>query len=105
MVDAPFWDEGPRVWNKRDANAPKEAVYVGRPSKWGNPYTHLPQSTAASVRVLSRDDAITMYRWWITEGGGRHLLEDLHELRGNDLVCWCAPRACHAQILLELANV
>lgn len=26
------------------------------------------------------------------------------ELRGKDLVCWCAPLPCHADILLELAN-
>jgi hypothetical protein len=28
----------------------------------------------------------------------------LPELRGKDLVCWCAPDACHADVLLELAN-
>lgn len=28
----------PRVWNKRDPNVPPDAVYVGRPSKWGNDF-------------------------------------------------------------------
>ena len=33
-----------------------------------------------------------------------HLLKDLPELKGKDLVCWCAPAPCHADILVELAN-
>jgi hypothetical protein len=32
------------------------------------------------------------------------LLVDLHELRGKDLVCWCAPHRCHAEVLAELAD-
>jgi hypothetical protein len=28
----------------------------------------------------------------------------LHELRGKDLVCWCAPKPCHGDVLLRLAN-
>ena len=33
------------------------------------------------------------------------LSDDLEELRGKDLVCWCAPLPCHADVLLRLANV
>jgi len=32
------------------------------------------------------------------------LLAALPELRGKDLVCWCSPLPCHADVLLELAN-
>jgi hypothetical protein len=28
----------------------------------------------------------------------------LHELRGKDLICWCAPERCHADVLIELVN-
>ena len=48
-------------------------------------------------------EAIALYREWIIKKiatGER----DITELRGKDLVCWCAPLPCHADILLELAN-
>lgn len=78
-------------------------IYIGRPSKWGNPFTHIAdKKTAAQFVVSSRDEAVEAYREWITEGEGKHLLEDLHELRGKVLGCWCAPKACHGDILLKL---
>ena len=80
-----------RVWNKRDPNCPKDAVYVGRPTKWGNPYK--------IGRDGSRLVVIESYRRWLEAGR-----DDPTELRGKDLVCWCAPQPCHADILLEVAN-
>lgn len=92
----------PRVLNKRKSGVPDGAVYVGRPSKWGNPFTHIPDGTLAKYVVDTRDEAVDRYReYLLTENP---LLADLHELRGKDLVCWCAPQRCHADILLELAN-
>ena len=88
----------PKVWNKRDKNVPKDAVYVGRPSKWGNPFT---------VERYGRGTAIQMFAEWIGhhENAGFKLGVDAKlELKGKDLVCWCAPRPCHADILLEIAN-
>lgn len=78
-------------------------VYCGRPSKWGNPFSHQ-YGTLAEYRVNTREEAIAAYRQWITEGEGRFLLKDLHELRGKTLGCWCAPRPCHCDVLIELAN-
>jgi hypothetical protein len=94
----------PRVYNKRDPDVPADAVYVGRPTKWGNPFTHLDGHTMAFYHVETRKEAVEMYEKHITVGVGRRLLKDLDELRGKDLVCWCAPKACHADVLLELAN-
>lgn len=94
----------PRVHNKHARTAPPDAIYIGRPSKWGNPYTHHQRGTAAAFRVATRAEAVESYRWWITEGGGQWLLDHVHELRGCDLVCWCAPAACHGDVLVELAN-
>lgn len=91
----------PKVWNKRDPRTPKDAVYVGRPSKWGNPFSHLP-SSVARYRVATREEAVAAF-----EHSLRHdprLLDMLAELRGKDLVCWCAPRPCHADVLLRIAN-
>jgi hypothetical protein len=69
-------------------------VYVGRPSKWGNPF------------VLGKDgnrvEVIEKYRKWIVTQP--RLMNSLHELRGKDLICWCSPAACHADVLIELAN-
>lgn len=78
-------------------------VLIDRSSKWGNPFTHLPVgNTKAQYQVSSRQEAIDAYRKWITEGDGKHLLKDLHELKGKVLGCWCKPQACHGDVLIEL---
>lgn len=92
-----------KVWNKRDPHTPADAVYVGRPTKWGNPFSHLDSKYAS--KVTSRDEAIRLYTRWIYEEQQDHIHTAAKlELKGKDLVCWCAPRACHADILLEIAN-
>ena len=84
--------DAPRVWNKRDPNVPKDAVYVGRPTKWGNPFT--------IGRDGTREQVIEAYKEWLaTEYSWRSIAE---ELRDKHLVCWCAPKPCHADILLEI---
>ena len=50
----------------------------------------------------TRAEVIAKYRDWLVRN--ERLMADLHELRGKDLVCWCAPSACHGDVLLELAN-
>lgn len=78
-------------------------VYIGRPSKWGNPFTHIKDgSTLAKHIVNSRDESVSAYCEWITKGNGKHLLNDLHELKGKTLGCWCKPQSCHGDILVEL---
>ncbi len=86
----------PVVLNKRRDKIPADAVYVGRPSKWGNPIV-LGKDTDI------REEAIMMYRNWVRSKIATKEL-DISELRGKDLVCWCAPLPCHADVLLELAN-
>jgi hypothetical protein len=85
----------PRVLSRRH-DGWAEAVYVGRPGKWGNPFK--------IGRDGNRDEVIALFEEWITQGDGRYLLDDLAELRGRDLACWCAPDPCHADVLLRLAN-
>lgn len=93
----------PRVWNRRDPACPKDAVYVGRPTKWGNPYTHLGPPSMAGIRVHTRQEAIAGYREHLA--AHPDLVADARrELRGRHLVCWCAPAPCHADVLLEVAN-
>lgn len=76
---------------------PPEAVYIGRPSKWGNPYAHTPAE--GTIRVSSREHAIEAYEQYLLSNP--ELFEALHELRGKDLVCWCEPLPCHGEILLK----
>ncbi len=78
-------------------------MYIGRPGKWGNKFTHKP-GTKAEVICESRDEAVKAYKNWILFGDGRHLLKDLHHLKGKTLGCWCKPQACHGDILAELAD-
>lgn len=92
----------PRVYNKYHKDAPKDAVYVGRPSKWSNPFSHLP-SKLAEYKVATREEAIKKYIMWIETRGILQRQIKL-ELKGKDLVCFCAPKPCHADILLKIAN-
>jgi len=78
-------------------------IYIGRPQKWGNPFSHL-NGTLAKYKVNSREEAIASYKEWITNGEGQYLLKDLHELKGKTLGCWCKPKACHGDVLIELCN-
>lgn len=84
----------------------KEAydVYIGRPSKWGNPFTHKIFTKYGETLVENRALAIKAYEEWITKGEGRYLLADLHELVGKTLGCWCKPNACHGDVLVKLAS-
>lgn len=76
-------------------------VYIGRPSKWGNPFTHIKdKKTKAEFVVDTREEAIAKYREWIQTQP--QLLSSLGELKGKVLGCWCKPQACHGDVLLEL---
>lgn len=94
-----------RVLNKRVDKIPPDAIYVGRPSKWGNPfkfpsfYASRPRDTRLAVRksVVGQYREYVMARPWLLR-----MIQE--ELKGKDLVCWCAPLPCHADVLLELAN-
>lgn len=78
-------------------------IYIGRPSKWGNPYSHKKDGkTLAEFIVDTREEAIEAYREYITNGDGKHLLNDLSELKGKFLGCWCHPLPCHGDVLMEL---
>lgn len=69
-------------------------VYIGRPSKWGNPYV--------VGRDGNRHEVCEKYRSFMQNNP--QLLSEVGELKGKTLGCWCAPKACHGDILMELAN-
>ena len=85
-----------RIQRKRTKGwrMPPNTVYVGRPSKWGNPFP---------VAKYGRDLALFNFRQRM-----KNLVligADFSELRGKDLACWCPlGQPCHADVLLEIAN-
>ncbi len=84
----------PRVLNKHAVGIPPGAIYVGRGSKWGNPFRI--GEAGDRTRVISK------YEVWLRQQPD--LMAQLDELRGRDLVCFCAPASCHGDLLLRLAN-
>jgi hypothetical protein len=103
---------------------PPNTVYVGRPSRWGNPfvvgvnYLTSPRLTPIRVptwrdpgdydydihvdRLADRDMAVRWFAEWVAGTEPAPFLVD--PLRGKDLACWCPlDQPCHADVLLELA--
>ena len=87
-----------RVQRKRTKGwrMPPDTIYVGRGSKWGNPFT---------VAEYGARIAVFNYRLHV-EGMQDIGAFDFSELRGKNLACWCREDAqyCHADVLLKLAN-
>jgi hypothetical protein len=86
---------------------PVGAIYVGRPTMWGNRYQIGTWSNTLGRPVETVDEAVRLYREIIWDSpDGPHMAAYIGErLRGHDLVCWCAlDQPCHADILLQLAN-
>ena len=99
--------------------APADAIYVGRPTIWGNPF--VADDPALAVEAYRRHCRSGTQTFTIEPGGlqfARNAHRDaLHHafpeyvamfigrLRGHDLMCWCRlDQPCHADVLLELAN-
>lgn len=91
-----------RIQRKRERGwrMPENAVYVGRPTIWGNPY-----KVGGMYHVACAYDAVVAYRVYL-EGLIRAQNPGFIErLRGKDLACWCPlDQPCHADVLLEIAN-
>lgn len=77
-------------------------VYIGRPSKWGNPFSHL-SGTLAKFRVSSREEAVKRYEEYLLSRPDL-VAAAKRELRGKVLGCWCAPKPCHGDVLARIAN-
>lgn len=110
-----------RIQRKRTAGwrMPPNTIYVGRPSRWGNPFhgDHLdPRECVRAYQALLERDfkwfrktgflpwtAGFQFSWVITSDADVEAL--VAPLRGKDLACWCPPgKPCHADVLLRIAN-
>ncbi|MDG4818260.1 DUF4326 domain-containing protein [Micromonospora sp. WMMD956] len=77
---------------------PAGAVYVGRPTRYGNPYP------ATTPTAAGRAAAVEQYRQWIATHPDL-IAAARRDLAGRDLACWCPPdQPCHADVLLTVAN-
>lgn len=85
----------PKVLNRKHEHGDTGGIYVGRPTKFGNPFVVNVDGT--------RSEVIELYRKRLMSNPKLIAAAKL-ELAGHDLVCWCAPLPCHANILLEVAN-
>jgi hypothetical protein len=92
-------------------------VYVGRPTKWGNPYRVVYEDGAWFVvldgnhfgsfetKGQAVSNAVDWYLDYLSNMQPAERDELFSELRGKNLSCWCPlDQPCHADVLLELAN-
>lgn len=97
-----------RVQRKRtkDWKMPDNTVYVGRPTRWGNPFRV--GVLFDNLYPVTQEQAVGFFRKRILEYGVQtHYIDDaIRELKGKNLACWCPlNQPCHADILLKIANV
>ena len=106
-----------RIQRKRTKGwkMPPNTVYVGRPSKWGNPFNWRESKDIIATNGTEwvKGASVHLYREWLSDKGlgalqgGKHPTRDeiKKELRGKNLACWCdLDQPCHADILLRIAN-
>lgn len=82
-------------------------VYIGRPSKWGNPFSHLDDSKYQTIKVNTAEDAIRFYETYLATQIelGYITTQDLLELDGKILGCWCSPKPCHGQAIIRAIEI
>lgn len=85
---------------------PDGCVYVGRPTRWGNPFTADCYPNLWRDNGEWRGSAIADYEALLRSGKMPVTVEDVRrELRGKSLACFCPlDKPCHADVLLEIAN-
>jgi hypothetical protein len=95
-----------RIQRKRTKGSkmPPNTIYVGRPSKWGNPYkVGYFQENGDHQYVTTNEQAVSLYTEYLFRSG---LVDHIEELRGKNLACFCElDEPCHADILLRVARI
>lgn len=72
-------------------------VYIGRPGFWGNPFKIGKDGDRAEV--------LRKYEHWLLHSDeASEQRANIKSLRGKTLGCWCAPKACHGDVLARLAS-
>lgn len=95
-----------RIQRKRTKGwkIPPNTIVVSRPSRWGNPYRV--GDFDINGKKITRETAIEWYRKWLYKDLNFCGYKILDELKGKNLACWCKLTAkCHADVLLDIANI
>lgn len=95
-----------RIQRKRTRGwkMPKGAVYVGRPTVYGNTFK-VGDKDLIENRPMTAEDAVKYYEWSLAYAPQEMIDEWKRELAGKDLACWCPlDQPCHADVLLKLVN-
>ena len=88
------------LYNKHHDDAPADAVYIGRPGPWSNPW---PIDTRARDKPAERQRVIQLHKNWVAgQPFYRHAIAT--ELADLPLQCYCAPLPCHGETLLEIVR-
>jgi len=85
----------PKVYNKYHNNAPNGSIYIGRGSPYGNPFP---------ITKTDDRDAVCDKFEQLVESSTELKAKFISELKNKDLVCFCAPKRCHGDYLLKIAN-
>ena len=106
------------IVNKKTHRTTSRDIYIGRPrgggnEHFGNPFTHLGYGSGV-VRLGSRLECVQAYRDWLLGREWGHvepyrrdwivtqLATRTEELAASNLVCWCAPLACHGDVIRDI---
>lgn len=78
-----------------------DAVYIGRPTRYGNPFKMRPGAMTSTART----QVIAQFRdWWYADEQSALRIHAIRELTGKTLLCWCHPLPCHGDVIAEFLN-
>jgi hypothetical protein len=85
---------------------PPNTLKVDRSTKWGNPFKVDYKGMTPELAVQSFKNVLAEFGEYQVSKRVKVTIDDIkRELRGKNLACWCnSSEACHADVLLEIAN-
>ena len=99
-----------RIQRKRTKGwrMPENTIYVGRPTKWGNPYNVGKVGHQGKIFERTSEEAVRLFSISLGTSTGQFgvsINDAIRELKGKNLACWCPlDKPCHADVLLRIAN-
>lgn len=97
-----------QVVNKHYYIPSSNDIFIGRPSVLGNPYSHLANAAAGTIKVHTRDRAVSLYRDYLIHSciHNQAVIDEITLLAQRqeqfNLVCYCKPAACHGDVITDL---
>lgn len=90
---------GLKIYDTEKDKVSSDAVYVGRPTSYGNPWSDLGKTD--KYKTKTRAEAVKRFREYAPKNMGN---DARRHLRGKDLSCDCSTEPEHATIVMEIAN-